>query len=99
MANGKWKMGISLSPQPLAMRERRRRVRQRPDDARELSPLEQLAAFAAAAGHLVFRRADRLLGAAGRLDGEEIAVAARRDEAEHTVVLREFDQEHAFAGT
>ena len=44
--------------------QRRGRFRRRPEDARELAALQELAPLAAAAGHLVFRRADRLFGAA-----------------------------------
>src|SRR4029079_8192850 len=53
----------------------------------ELAALQQLAPLAAAPGHLVFRGADRLLGAAGGLDAHQIAVALRRHEANHLVLV------------
>ena len=58
------------------------------NDARELAALEQFAPLAAAAGHLVLRRADRLLAAAARFDAHQVAVAGRGDEAEHAVLVR-----------
>src|SRR5438067_1343551 len=77
----------------------RRRLRHRREDTRELPALQQLASLAAAPRHLVFRGADRLLGAARSLDRQQIAVARRRDEPEHAVVFSKLDQHHAFAGT
>jgi transcription termination factor Rho len=54
---------------PSLLPERLRRVGDRPEHADELPPLQQLAPLAAAAGHLVLRRADRLLRAAAGLEG------------------------------
>ena len=65
---------------------------------RELAALQQLAALAAAAGDFVLRRADRLLRAARRFDGHQVAIARRRDEAEDAVALIELDQDDAAAG-
>ena len=48
------------------------------DHPRELAALQQLAAAAAAAGHLVLRGAHRLLGAAAGLDQQQVALAASR---------------------
>ncbi len=46
----------------------------------------------------VLRRADRLLGAAARLDGQQVAIAGRGDEPEHAVrVGGDLDQDHAAA--
>src|SRR5688572_16259193 len=68
------------------------------DHARELSALQQFAAFAAAAGDLVFGGADRLLAAAARFNPHQIAIARRGDEAENMVLLRlQFDEDHSFA--
>src|SRR5881392_3812517 len=67
--------------------ERRRRVRHGPENAGKSATLQQLAAFAASPRHAVLRRADRLLGSARRLDGQQVAIAGRRDEAEDAIVL------------
>src|SRR5206468_7742768 len=50
--------------------QRRRRLWQGPDDARESAALEQLASFPAASGDFVFRRADRLFRAPRRFHGQ-----------------------------
>src|SRR3989442_241429 len=100
MANGMGPWSIChqlLAIKPLAICERWRRLRHRPDDFRESAALEELASFAAATGHFVFAGADRLLGAARRFDGQQIAVAARRNGAEHLVLFSELDQQHALA--
>ena len=69
------------------------------DDPRELAALQQLAALSAAAGDLVFRRADRLLRAAAGFDGHQIAIAGGRDEPENAVVFRrQLQEDYASAG-
>src|SRR6185369_753918 len=69
------------------------------DDACELAALQELAAFPAAAGDAVLRGADRLLRAARRLDGHQIAVAGGRDEAEQAIVVfLQLDEDDAAAG-
>ena len=73
------------------------RLGRRPDDARELTALQQLAALAAAAGHFVLGRADGLLGAAGRFDRQQVAVAGRGDEPSTRSSSRELDQDDALA--
>src|SRR5437879_9083730 len=80
------------SHQPLAIREGRRSVGHRPEDFREPTALKELASLAAAAGHFVFARADRLLAAPRRFDRQQIAVAGRRYRAEHLVLWSELDQ-------
>src|SRR5258705_2258287 len=66
--------------------------------ASELAALEQLSTLATSAGHFIFRGADRLLAASARLHAQQVAVAGRRDEAEHAVVLpRQLDQDDALA--
>src|SRR5262247_3170092 len=96
MADGPhYPSALAISHQPSAIRKRRRRVRNGPDDAGELTALEQLAASSTSAGDLVFGSTDGLLGAAGGFDGQQIAVAARGDEAEHAIVLAELDEQHA----
>src|SRR5918996_4889080 len=87
------------NPSRLRIRQRRRRFGYRPEDARESPALQQLASFAAAAGDLVLRRADRLLAAARGFDGQQVTVARRGDEAEHAIIVGETDQEDAFSGT
>src|SRR5438477_5710244 len=80
----------------LSFRQRLWRVRNRPHDLRELTTLQQLPPFAAASGDFVLRGADRLFRAAARFDGHQIAVAGRRDEAQHAIRLRrQLDQDHA----
>src|SRR5207247_9733303 len=79
--------------------QRRRRLWQGPDDARESAALEQLASFPAASGDFVFRRADRLFRAARRFHGQQIAVACRRYESEAAILFPELDQPHAFTRT
>src|SRR5207237_4016488 len=70
------------------------------NNSRELAALQQLASLAAPAGHLVLRGADRLLAAAARLHTQQVAIAARGDEAEHAVVFAgQLDENHAFAWT
>ncbi len=60
---------------------------------------KQLAPLAAAAGDLVFGRADRLLGAARGLDRHQVAIAGRRDEAEQPIVLLlQLDEDDATPG-
>ena len=67
-------------------------------DARELAALQQLAAFAAAAGHLVLRGANRLLRSARRLDRQQIAIADRRNESQQPIIVRlQLDQNDAAA--
>ena len=76
--------------------ERWRRFRRRPENARELPPLQELPPLAAAAADLVFRRADGLLRAAARFDRKKVTIAGRGEEAEHPVVFRrQLDQDHA----
>src|SRR5688500_19048576 len=58
----------SVSKVPMVLfRQRLRRLRQRPHDFCELTPLQQLPSLAASAGDFVLCRADRLLGSAGCL--------------------------------
>src|SRR5215831_315094 len=78
--------------------ERRRGVRRRPQDPRELAALQELPPLAAAAGDFVLRGADRLFSAAAGLDREDVAISGRRDEAEHSVLFAELDEQHALAG-
>src|SRR5215467_2856621 len=78
--------------------ERRRCVRRRPHDTRELAALQELAPLAAAAGDFVLRGADRLFSAAAGFDREDVAISGRRDEAEHSVLFAELDEQHALAG-
>ena len=77
--------------------QRRRRLGRRPEDPGELAALQQLAALAAAAGHLVLAGADGLFGAARGFDRQQIAVAGRRDRAEHPVLVAQLDEQHALA--
>src|SRR5215467_1312409 len=78
--------------------EQRRGVRRRPHDTRELAALQELAPLAAAAGDFVLRGADRLFSAAAGLDREDVAISGRGDEAEHSILFAELDEQHAFAG-
>src|SRR5215510_4479663 len=79
--------------------ERRRGLRRRPHDMRELAALQELPPLAATAGDFVLRGADCLFSAAAGLDREDVAIPGRRDEAEHSVLFAELDKQHAFAGT
>src|SRR5215216_2014917 len=83
MLAGSWKLSD----------QRRGGIWHRPDDPGELAALQQLAALTAAAGDLIFRRADRLLRAARGLDRHQIAIAYRSDEAQHAIGCIQFDQD------
>src|SRR5688572_3945321 len=79
---------------------RHRRLDRTRDDARELAALQELAAFAAAAGDFVLPGADRLFGAARRFNGHQITIAGRRDEAKQAIVLLlQLDEDNAAAGS
>src|SRR5688572_11950419 len=69
------------------------------DHARELTSLQQLTPLAATAGDLVLRGADRLLRPTARLDAHDVAIACRRDEAKHAVLVAQLYQDDTFAGT
>src|SRR5215203_4115256 len=89
---GSWRLGVDSFSQRL------RRLRRRPDHPRELAALHQLPSLAAAAGDVVLGGADRLLGTAAGLDGHQIAIPGRGDEAQHAVLWRrQLDQDHAAA--
>src|SRR4051812_5443833 len=78
-ANLTQRRGSGLTPTPvilhdlLRLGERGRGVGRRPQDPGEGAPLQQLTPLAATSGDFVFSRADRLLGAAARFDGHEVA--------------------------
>src|SRR4030095_767218 len=91
-----WSQCLAISHEPSAI-ESRWRFWERPHHAGELAALQQLPALASAPCHLVFRGADGLFGAPRGLHGEQIAVAAGGDEAEHAVAFAEFDEQYAFA--
>src|SRR5207247_918106 len=93
------KSQITHLPNALVIAERRRELRHGPEHFRELAPLQQLAALAAAPRDLVLRRANRLFGASSRFHREQVAIARRRDEAEAAILLAQLDQDHAFART
>src|SRR5688572_1436174 len=68
------------------------------DDSCELSALQQLAPLAAAASDFVFGGADGLLAAPAGFNTHQIAIARRRNEAEHVILLRlQLDEDHPFA--
>src|SRR5688572_20451780 len=65
---------------------------------RKLPPLEQFPSFAAPAGNLVLRGADRLLAAPAGFHPHQVPVAQRRHEPQHVVLLpRQFDQDDPLA--
>src|SRR3954471_16872792 len=79
----------------MSLPQRRRRIRHRPDDPRELAALQQLAALAAAPSDVVLRGADRLLRAATGLYCHQVAVSDRGNEPQHAIASIELDQDHA----
>src|SRR5262245_3340052 len=77
--------------------ERWGRFWRRPDHPLESAALQKLAPLATPAGHFVLSGADGLFGAARRLDGQQVAVPVRCDEADNLVFFAELDEQHAFA--
>src|SRR6478736_805232 len=89
-----------MCPRPLVgVSEHRGGVRGGPQHARELAALQELPPLAAPARDLVLGRADGLFGAARGFDRQQVAVAARRDEAEDAVLVPELDQDNPAAGS
>ena len=77
----------------------RRQLRRCRNDPLESSSLHELSSLAAAAGHFIFCRADRLLGAAAGLDGSanRDRLSRQRSPRSGIVSRLQLDQDHAAA--